>query len=177
MKKRWGFTLIEMLMVLALGFIIVLLVYQTMQRTLKVSYAVREKISDMHRINFFLGTFSSRLMCAIAEGENNVFTSTEISVELDEYHSRKTITYSVEPDENGKYGLIVKEKDMLLGTESIYPALLALDRVEFSYFDGESWQAQWDKKNIPQGIAITFEKNGSKWFFPVMVNIQTIKQT
>ncbi|MCM8815487.1 MAG: prepilin-type N-terminal cleavage/methylation domain-containing protein [Candidatus Omnitrophica bacterium] len=177
MKKTSGFTLIEMLLVITIGFIVVILVYYTMQSTLKVSTAVREKIEDMQRINFSLGTFSSRLMCVIADSENNVFTAKEISFELDEYHIRKIITYSAEPDENGKYNLIVKEKDVLFEAEYEYPALVALDRVEFSFFDGESWKAQWDKKNIPRAVAIILEKNGSKLFFPVVVNIQTIQQT
>ncbi len=52
-KVNRGFTLIEMLIVIVIGFIIILLVYQTMQSTLAVSRDIREKIADMQRTSFF----------------------------------------------------------------------------------------------------------------------------
>ncbi len=176
-KKKCGFTLMELLVVTTIGFIIILLVYRTMQTTLKVSQDIRERIADMQRINFFLETFASRLMCALADSKNNSFTSSGISIELNEYNCRKVITYTVEPDENGRYDLNVKEKDILLDTEFSYPAMVDLDRVEFSFFDGESWKTAWDKETFPPGIAIEMEKQNSKLFFPVMINIQSAHET
>lgn len=175
--KRNGFTLIEMLTVIVIGSIIILLVYHTAHTTLTVSHDIREKIVDMQRIDFFLGTFSSRLLCAIADSKNNSFSSSEITFEIVEYNYRKVITYTIEPDENGTYAINVKEKDVLLDTEYSYSGLAGFDRVEFSFFDGESWKTELDKEVLPQAVAITLEKKNSKLFFPVMVNIQSAQQT
>lgn len=176
-KKNAGFTLMEMLVVIVIGFIIVLLVYQTMQSTIRVSAVIQEKITDMQRVNFFLTSFSSRLLCIVPDSKNNSFTSSKVSIELDEYNSRKIITYEIEPDETGKFGLTVGEKDILLNTECSYPGLSGLDSIEFSFFDGDSWLTDWDKDTLPQGIAITFVRNGSKIFFPVKLDIQSVQET
>ncbi|MCX7705932.1 MAG: prepilin-type N-terminal cleavage/methylation domain-containing protein [bacterium] len=175
--KKHGFTLIEMIIVIAIGFIIILLVYQTMQSTLAVSQHIREKMTDIQRTNFFLETFSSRLMSALVDSENNSFSSTSITFELNEYRIRKIVSYSTEINENGRYDLLVKEKDVFLDTEFSYPAIVDLDRVEFSFFDGESWQTNWEKESFPKGIAISIERKNSKLFFPVMLNIQSAQQS
>ncbi len=116
-------------------------------------------------------------MSAIPDSENRSFSQSEIVFEISEHRIRKVITYSTEINEKGKYDLLVKEKDVLLGTEYSYPAIVDLDSVEFSFFDGESWQTNWDKENFPKGIAISIEKNNSKLFFPVMLNIQNAQQS
>lgn len=176
-KMSCGFTLMEMLVVVVIGFIVIYLVYQTMQSTLNVSRDIREKISDIQRTNFFLETFSSRLMSAVSDSENNSFSSTSITFEVNEHKIRKIITYSTQINENGRYDLIVKEKDVFLDTECQYPAIVDIDNVEFSFFDGESWQTDWDKETFPRAIAISIERKNSKLFFPVMVNIQSAVQS
>ncbi|MCM8759544.1 MAG: type II secretion system protein GspJ [Candidatus Omnitrophica bacterium] len=175
-RANSGFTLIEMLVVIVIGLIIIFLVYQTMQSSLAVSNDIKEKISDIQRTNFFLETFSSRLLSAISNSEKGNFTPGEITFELVEHKIRKTITYSTEINEKGKYDLVVKEKDVFLNTEYSYPAIVDLDSVEFSFFDGESWQSTWDKEDFPKGIAISIERKNSKLFFPVMVNLQPAQQ-
>ncbi len=173
MKKRKGFTLIEMLVVIAIGFMIVMLVYQTMQTTIRVSRDIREKLARMQRINFFLNSFSGRLFCMVPDSKENSFSHESLSIEIVEYKRRKIVTFTVEQNEHNKYDLSVKEKDIFYDTESIYPAIQNLDFIEFSFFDGESWLTDWEKETVPQGIAITFEKDGSKIFFPGMLDIQS----
>ncbi|MGB9642855.1 MAG: prepilin-type N-terminal cleavage/methylation domain-containing protein [Candidatus Ratteibacteria bacterium] len=176
-RKQSGFTLLEMLVVIVVGFIIIFLVYQTMSTTLKVSGAIREKIAETQRINFFLNSFVARMLCVVPDSENNSFQSNQVSVELNEYQSRKIIMYSAELNENGKYNLNVTEKDIFLNTEFSYPAITDLDSVEFSFFDGETWSTLWDKDTIPAGIAITLEIRNSKIFLPVNLDIKSAQQT
>jgi len=176
-RKQYGFTLMEMLVVIVVGFIIIFLVYQTMATTLKVSGAIRERIAETQRINFFLNSFSARMLCVVPDSSNNSFQSNEISVELNEYQCRKIIKYSAELNENGKYNLTVTEKDIFLDTEFSYPAITDLDNVEFSFFDGETWATLWDKDTIPEGIAITLEIKNSKIFLPVNLDIKSAQQT
>ncbi len=176
-RTKLGFTLMEMLVVIIVGSIVIFLVYQTMQNTINVSKAVREKIEDLQRTYTFLNTFSSRLRCAFAESENNYFSNDQISIEISEHNFRKIISYILQPSENGRYEIEVKEKDVLLQTEVSYTGLDNIDSVEFSFFDGESWKQSWDEKKLPQAISITIEKDGSKLFLPVMLKIETVQET
>jgi prepilin-type N-terminal cleavage/methylation domain-containing protein len=173
MKNKKGFTLIEMLVATVIGFIIIILVYQTMQITIRVSKDVREKLARMQTTNFFLTSFSGRLLCMVPDSSENSFSSDQISIEVVEYKKRKIITYIVEPNEYGKYNLSVKEKDIFYDTEYEYPAIKDLDSFEFQFFDGDSWITTWEKETIPTGISVNFEKDNTKTFFPVAVDIQS----
>ncbi|HPP66365.1 MAG TPA: prepilin-type N-terminal cleavage/methylation domain-containing protein [bacterium] len=175
MKKRNGFTLIELLTAIVIGFIVILLVYQTMQTSIMVSTDIRERLSQMQRMNFFLTSFSARLACMNPDSSENSFDSSSISIEIVEYKRRKIITYNAEENEYGKYTLFVEEKDPLYNTQSRYPAIENLDFFEFSFFDGDSWVPNWDKDTVPEGVSITIKRGNSEIFFPVTIDIKSLE--
>lgn len=176
-KKQSGFTLIEILVTLVIGFVLIVLVYQTFRTTARTSFSAEETINSMQKNSSFLFDLSRRFLTVNPKSKDNAFDSKTVTLEIVEGPSSKLITFSEEETSDGLENLICREQDEIFGTDFSYPCMEDLDDISFSFFDGTDWKDNWDSDDFPHGMGLNFTRNGEQYFFPVFFGVTNEKQS
>lgn len=172
-----GFTLIEILTAIVIGFIILSLIYQTFKTTARTIVSVEASINDFQKDISFFYDFSRRISNINADSEKNKFSSDSITVEIFDNVSQKIITYDVEQNIHGKEDLICSESDETFQTEFSYPCLTDKDDIYFTFSYGDQWSENLEEGNMPSGIALNVKNGNEEIFYPVLLQVSAPKQS
>ncbi|MCC6345859.1 MAG: prepilin-type N-terminal cleavage/methylation domain-containing protein [Nitrospirales bacterium] len=175
-----GFTLLELLLAVAILGIVVVLIAGAMRLGFRSVESGERKVESLERLRTSLSLLDAQIQSAFALAETGDsveaggpryrFTGEHLLIEFPSNYSlwsgplgHVMVTYRVVPDERGGQTLSVAEN--IIGTDATREAVL-LDRareVSFEYFFKEaaeekgSWVEQWtDTESIPEKIRVKF---------------------
>lgn len=102
MKKKKAFTLVEIIIVVAISSVILAILYQIMSATLGSMFKSSTKMTNLRAASIILERIKNDVRCSVIpinDGEQQVMTETEFSfvTTSDQGHRRK-VTYKYSPD-------------------------------------------------------------------------------
>lgn len=160
-----GFTLIEILLALAISAIILTLVYGTFAQTSSVTGKVEEEATIYHQARLILGKMPEELVSAYWKSENpsTIFRGTADSLTFTSLsRASSRFQYYLEPaGEDGFYLLMHLEDTNIYNlsnrNQEIYTFGEGLAGFNLRYYDGREWVDEWDAnilKKLPQAVEI-----------------------
>ncbi len=185
MRQRYhqrGFTLLELLIAIALLGIIMLIVTGVMRLAHRSVESGERKIELIERIRTTLSTVKSQVQSSLpfitGEGgaQTSVFSGTSGSLSLATTYSLwsgqggfVTVFYAVEPDNDGQLSLTASEQIRDAGQKQKAVLLTAFDEIRFSYFGRDNiseegqWQEHWDNNSkLPEKVMLSITKDDNK---------------
>ena len=164
-----GFTLLEILIAVAIGFVVVILTYRTLYTVVTVSSRVQITLASSQERMRFLSDFSRRLLASSRSSPTSKFEPDRIVFEITGCPVPVTVTYTVEDDGEGGKQLRCEEEQEIFDSDCEYVALSGCDDISFSYSDGGDWKDSWDSDKQLCAVMLTFSSGGSETRFPVVL--------
>ena len=164
-----GFTLIEILITMTIGFVVIVLTYRTLHTVVTVSSRVESVLSSSQETMRFLSDFSQRLLASSRADPASKFESDRLEFRIVNRPVPLTVTYTVENDEEGGKRMLCKETQEFFGAECKYAALAGCDDISFSFSDGAEWKGSWDSDKALCAVKLAFSRGGVWTSFPVVL--------
>jgi len=169
-NKKRSFTLLELILALAIYSVIVIVLISGFNLSLKVYKKIR--VSEVFKLQDFLDEFSSDFRSSyIFTKESSLrFVASLDSLKFikvaslnDNFRKKgtcelKVVEYYLVKEKDNLWSLYRKERPFLsLGRkkEKKNKILSSLVSMRFFYFDGEAWKTTWDSsKELPQAVKV-----------------------
>jgi len=166
-RRIAGFTLIEILAAIVVGFFVVIMVYQTFSSVAITSREAERAMAVSPRRFAFFAEFDRIVSRADHDYADGVFSSDELTLHVAGSVSAQEISFAV--DTTGDTASIVcTEKDPLFGTEFSWRAMTGMKEASFAYYDGKGWKDAWDKESFPVAIRVSIDDGVRKISYPVV---------
>jgi len=170
--RRPGFTLLEVLVALALTSLVFAIASQTLFSCVRVATAIRESADETTAQYRFLTGFRHIIGLLIQEpssfdGSSSVLNFT---VRRPDAPQPVRITFAVRTDDNGNAVVWQKEETLFTKHTVVFPAWRPGPdaEVSFSYSNGDEWSDSWeDKEQLPAAVAVRISSPSSSFLFPV----------
>ena len=180
MKGR-GFTLLEILLAIAISGLIVIALTSSYFQVLKAKeiveregefyFHVRTVLERMERELSSL-YYNSEGITSLFKGEENslTFYSLSPSIAFSRYPAVK-LTYYLDYGERG--GILMRREEPFLTLEEKkkeFVWLRGVKEIKFEYFDGKEWKEEWmDKETLPGEIRVRLEMESGEEFSTVFL--------
>lgn len=169
-----GFTLLELMISIALISIIVVIIFGAMRLGFRSVDAGEKKVESLERVRASLNIIDSQIQSGIPLTYNKDGTKKNYFIGEKEYLQLSTnysiwggqrgyvvVAYRIEPDSHGKQALYASENTIGIENGKETKLLDSLDKLYFEYFykgptdEKGNWIEQWtDESNIPEKIRL-----------------------